>query len=65
MYTRRGNDVTSRFPAVTDADRRMPARLLMFDVELVAMWSNGRPDPAYQFPSSEDQAKFKYRSRVS
>lgn len=44
LYTRRERDVSDRFPAILAAVRRLKARSLILDGELVATGADGRPD---------------------
>jgi len=43
VYTRNLNDVTSRLPEVVDAVRRLDARTLILDGEVIALNADGRP----------------------
>ncbi|MGH7616571.1 MAG: ATP-dependent DNA ligase [Gemmatimonadaceae bacterium] len=43
VYTRNLNDVTARVPEVVDAVLELPARDLILDGEVIALFPNGRP----------------------
>jgi DNA ligase-1 len=45
VYTRNLNDVTAAVPEVVMAVRRLPARALILDGEVIALASDGRPFP--------------------
>jgi ATP-dependent DNA ligase I len=45
IYTRNLNDVTARLPEITDLVKSLPARTLVLDGEVLAMRSDGRPEP--------------------
>ena len=44
LYSRPGNDISARFPAVADAVKALPRRDLILDGELAAFGDDGRPD---------------------
>ncbi len=45
VYTRNLNDVTERVPEVVDALRGVPAATLILDGEVIALRTNGKPQP--------------------
>lgn len=44
LYSRPGNDISDRFPAVAEAVAALPRRSLIVEGELVAFGDDGRPD---------------------
>lgn len=44
LYSRPGNDISDRFPAIVAAVKALPRRELILDGEVVAIGSDGRPD---------------------
>jgi bifunctional non-homologous end joining protein LigD len=44
LFSRNGNDFTSRFPSIVEAVSRLPTRSAVIDGELVACDAEGKPD---------------------